>query len=572
MKKAESFKGFETWFNSFRMTYKMYVYVFAVFIGFQILITVLVNYILHGPKYAAFARYLSTARMRHPLPFDPVVDEYINYFFWQSLSIFIASSVIYFAYPFAIGFFKARAKKQSKTKHVSGAGLITPEEFAARIGKGDLPFGSFRLPWKEETKHCLTVGRPGTGKTVFLSQIVERLIQRKAKGIIYDFKGDYVSRFYDPKRDIIFNPLDRRCRGWNLFNDLKTKLDINVIASSLIPPAYTGDTFWNDAARGVFSGILHYLWQHNLRTNESIWKGVTAPGFDIHAWLQKTPEGQTGFRYIEDASSKQALSVFATMMQYTSAFEYMTTAETGFSVTEWLQNDKPGFIFVTNQSDVKDTLKPILSLFIDFLGKKLLSLPDDLERRVFFLLDEFGTLQRLSSIKELLITSRSKGGSCWIGIQDIGQLNKLYTQDVADTIVNSCGSSVMFAVSDPRTAKYLIDKIGDTEILETEQTVSMGVSNYRDGVSMTERRKRERLILDSELMNLPDLMAYAKVPNNPFITITNFEIQQYPVKATPFEIRENLILESIVEKNETLKSQIEGISLVQDPNETVSEV
>ena len=78
----------------------------------------------------------------------------------------------------------------------------------------------------------------------------------------------------------------------------------------------------------------------------------------IHAWLRNTPEGQTGFRYIEDASSKQALSVFATMMQYTAAFEYMSQAESNFSVTEWLSNDKPGFIFVTNQSDLKDTLKP----------------------------------------------------------------------------------------------------------------------------------------------------------------------------------------------------------------------
>ena len=72
------------------------------------------------------------------------------------------------------------------------------------------------------------------------------------------------------------------------------------------------------------------------------------------------------------------------MMQYTSAFEYMSQGESGFSITDWLSDDKPGFIFVTNQSDVKDTLKPILSLFIDFLGKKLLSLPDDLQRRVFF--------------------------------------------------------------------------------------------------------------------------------------------------------------------------------------------
>ncbi len=106
----------------------------------------------------------------------------------------------------------------------------------------------------------------------------------------------------------------------------------------------------------------------------------------------------------------------------------------------------------------------------------------------------------------------------------------------------------MFAVSDPRTAKYLIDKIGDTEILETEETLSMGVSNYRDGVSMTERRKRQRLIIDSQLMSLPDLNAYVKVPNNPFITLSTFTIKNYPVRTIPFIIRDNLILNIASEK------------------------
>jgi len=542
---TNSYKGFETWWNGIRMSVKMYLYVFFIFLALQIAITILASYLIHGHRYAILFRYITDTMKLHRSFDMEIMSEYFHYFFWQTLSLFIASAVIYFAFPFAIGMFKGRAQKQSTTKHLSGAGLISSEEFARQIGKGDLPFGSFRLPVKEETKHCLTIGRPGTGKTVFLSQVVERLKERNAKGVIYDFKGDYVSHFYDPERDIIFNPLDKRCKGWNLFNDIKTKLDINIIASSLIPSTYTGDTFWNDAARGVFSGILHYLWQQNRKTNAAIWEGVTTPGQQIHDWLQVTPEGQTGFRYIEDASGKQALSVFATMMQYTSAFEYMSSQDDNdFSLTDWLSNEKPGFIFVTNQSDVKDTLKPILSLFIDFLGKKLLSLSDDLQRRVFFLLDEFGTLQRLSSIKELLITSRSKGGSCWIGIQDIGQLNKLYTQDVTDTIVNACGTSVTFAVSDPRTAKYLIDKIGDTEILETEETLSMGVSNYRDGVSMTKRRRRQRLVIDSELMNLPDLQAYVKVPNNPFITLTKFNIKNYPVRTTPFIIRDSLVMKT----------------------------
>jgi type IV secretory pathway TraG/TraD family ATPase VirD4 len=558
--KNDTYKGFETWWNGIRMSMKMYIYVFIIFFVLQIFLTIGVSYFMHSQKYTVFARYIIGVLKLNRSPDMSMVSEYLTYFFWQNLSLFVASSIIYFAYPFTIGIFKARSNKQSSTKYVSGAGEVSNDEFVSKIGPGDLPIGSFRLPIKEENKHCLAIGRPGTGKTVFISQVVEGLIKRNAKAVIYDSKGDYTERFYDPERDVLFNPLDARCTGWCIFDDIKTKLDINNVASSLIPPTYSGESFWHDGARAVLSGILHHLWQHDTKTNQNIWGGVSASGVKIHSWLSKIPEGLNGLRYIEDHSSKQAIGVLSTMMQYTAVFEYMAQSTRNFSITEWLENKKPGFIFVTNQADTQETLRPVLSLFIDFLGKKLLSLSDDLNRRVFFLLDEFGSLQRLSSITQLLIASRSKGGSIWLGIQDMGQLKKLYTHDTATTIVNACGTSVMFAVADPDTAQYLIRKIGDTEILETEETLSMGVSNYRDGVSMTQRRKRQPLLLNSQLMNLPDLCAYAKVPNNSFITLTRFQLRDYKKKTVPFVIRPDLMLQNIVQKQQLIQADVQNIT------------
>lgn len=569
------YKGFETWWNSLRMAIKMHLYVLCIFFAVQILITIAITYFFYGPRYSAFAGYLLEMLKIHHAPDMEIISGHLKYFFLQNLYVFLGTGVVlFFAYPYAISKFKARSANQSSTKYLSGAGLLGSSEFVQQIGRGDLPIGSFRLPVNEENKHCLAIGRPGTGKTVLMSQVVERLIQRQGKAMIYDFKGDYTERFYDPSRDILFNPLDDRSIGWCVFDDIKTKLDINSVASSLIPPVLSGESFWHDGARAVFSGILHYLWQSDVKSNQDIWLGVTAPGKRIHEWLNEIPEGKNGFRYIEDYNSKQAIGVLSTLMQYASVFEYMKDGGDKFSVTEWLENGVPGFIYVTNQADTQDTLKPILSLFIDLLGKKLLSLPDDLQRRIFFLLDEFGTLQRLSSITQLLVASRSKGGSCWLGVQDIGQLKKLYTHDTATTIINACGTAVMFAVSDPDTAQYLVRKIGDTEILETEETLSMGVADYRDGVSMTQRRKRQPLLLNSQLMNLPDLQAYAKVPNNPFITLTNFRVRNYPRRTTPFIIRRDLILDSIVEKQQFLQANVQddtGLDIQDDFSKTASQ-
>lgn len=224
-------------------------------------------------------------------------------------------------------------------------------------------------------------------------------------------------------------------------------------------------------------------------------------------------------------------------------FEFMASADGDFSVKKWLENERPGFIFVTNYSDIKDTLKPILSLFIDLLGRKLLSLRDDYKRRIFFMLDEFGTLQRLSTIVELLTLSRSKGGSCWIGIQDIGQLDKIYTEKLRQAIVNACSGNLIFAVSDPVTARFLADKIGEIEYAETEETHhSMGTENKRDGISLMRRKRTEKLVLPSDIENLKDLECFLKLPNYD-LTKIKLEYKRFEDIHEPFIIRQDLKLE-----------------------------
>jgi type IV secretory pathway TraG/TraD family ATPase VirD4 len=322
-------------------------------------------------------------------------------------------------------------------------------------------------------------------------------------------------------------------------------MDIDAAAYSLISQSYMQDPFWNDAARDVFSGILHHLYQNDALSNVAIWTAVTAPISNIAGWLKETKGGERGYVYIQDASSKQAMSVAAVMMQYVKSFEYMSKVDGSFSITEWLNDPGPGTIFITNYADVKDTLKPILSLFVDLLGRKLLSMKDDRKRRIFFILDEFGTLQRLSTIKDLLTLSRSKGGAVFIGIQDKGQIDKIYSPEFSQSILNACGNSLIFRVSDPTTAKYLSDRIGRTEVLETDQTLSMGVADNRDGVSLMQRTREKDLVLPSEIMNLEDLEAYLKIANYS-ITKIRFHYKRYPESQEPFVVRDDLLLENIV--------------------------
>jgi len=529
------------------MNLKMYLYLCIGFFLTQCCITAAVSYYVFADLWSILVRYVIWSLVDFQVP-SHAVGPALS-LLRCSFVFFVMSGAVWLLYPFVLRFFAKRSKRQSADKYISGAKLFEERELNAQI-KNDkeevsLQFGKITVPRSAEIKHTLTIGRPGSGKTLSISRNLEILKDRNVKLIIYDFKGDYVSKFYDPGMDIIFNPLDSRGLDWNIFSEISIKTDIPAIAHSLIPPASQQDPFWNDAARAVFGGILHCLYQSNQRSNTAIWEMVSSKTEAITHTLADIPEAREGFTYIQDASSKQAMSVAAVLMQYTSCFQYMGPGNSSFSISSWLHDNQPGWIFVSNYADIQDTLRPVLSLFVDILSRKLLSMTDDYNRRIFFFLDEFGTLQRLSSIKNLLTLSRSKGGAVTIGVQDIGQLDKIYSPQLRQAIVNACGSSVIFAVSDPDTAEFLSRKIGEVEYSYIDENYSMGPEDMRDGLTLSRKEKTKRLFLPADLINLKDLECLVKLPNY-HVSRTRIPYRSYPDRNLPFVLRQGLKLENAV--------------------------
>jgi len=487
--------------------------------------------------------------------FNPRIEiiGYVQHTIANLKILLLGSCCCFLIYPILIIHFRRKTIKQNKLKYLRGSKLTSIQDYikALKIAQEqvDLPIGNIQMPFKVETRHCFIVGRPGVGKTVCISQVLERLIQRKERCIIYDFKGDYLTKFYNPSMDQIFNPLDQRTVGWNIFNEIQTPMDIESIATSLIPSSISlSEPFWNDAARDVFAGILHYLLQEKLTNNSELWSMLTSPIAFIAKCLKTTKGGERGYTYIQDASSKQALSVIAVMMQYTKCFEYMVHCDGNFSTNEWLENGN-GIIFVSNYANIQDTLKPILSLFVDLLGRRFLSMKESTDRRIFFMLDEFGTLQRLSTIIKLLTLSRSKGGSVFLGIQDFGQLDKLYSREYRQSIVNACGNSMIFSVTDSVSAKLCSERIGETEYMESKQSLSIGIDDSKSGANISDQKQKEFLLMPSEIMNLPELSAIVKFSGYQPV-ISKFIYKDFPDKADAFVLKKEFNLNKINEKSQ----------------------
>jgi type IV secretory pathway TraG/TraD family ATPase VirD4 len=562
----KAFKGFETWLSFLLMNMKMFKWILIasglLSAGFTSLVISNLNnrfWQISGWCLENMWWGLVNNTMK---VFRPAWD-----IFWHEfLQILLFYLTIFFIIlititVFAFRYFRKRSLNQEEDKYIDGAKFISSDKLLTLLSKEktSIPIADIKTPVDDETKHFFIVGRTGSGKTQTLKRVVTHLQTIGSKIILYDNKGDYVPTNYNKERDIIFNPIDERSTHWTIFNDCTSKMDIEqVICHGMIPGSGgSRDPFWANASREVFRGILYYCYRNKMYSNAKIWDVLSSGASKIVKILNTIPEGRTGREMILDSSSKQTQGIMAMLLQYTAILELMATEDGGFSIRKWLHDPKPGTLFLVNHSKSKDVLKPILTLLLEMASHEVLSMPDDYNRRIYFFLDEFGSLNNMSSIIELLTRARSKGASVWIGTQEIGQIEKVYGKESRQSIVNGCASKLILSIAEPETAKYFSDAIGQTEVLESSESMSMGPSDVRDGLTFTRSSKTKPLVLPSVFQQFPDMEGILKLSNYDYCKvkvpyISCKVLNQY------LEIRNDMLLESLIKKVDVSKKTVEN--------------
>lgn len=441
---------------------------------------------------------------------------------WEVAFTLKVTSLIYLTIPLTFFFFSKKAKRKEQTTFLRGSQIVTEKEFLSLLRGVEtyLPIGhKIKMPVEKEVQQTMIIGSTGTGKSQLLNAFLEKIKERGDRAIIFDPKPEFIKNFYSEEDgDLIFNVIDDRCLRWSLFNDIHDenfsmiRTNISAISNSLIPEPVQGDpnSYFSFAARDVFEGVLFSCLQKNEVENKDIWNLLSAPRNILASTFFAIPEARAGFRHLED-EGKTASNILSTLMAHTKFFEIMQDINGDFSIKNWVKNQKKGAIFVVNTPKVRDLMKPALSLLIDLAGREILSLEDDPKRRIFFLIDEFGALQRLSSLIDLLTIGRSKGAALVLASQDLGRVKNLYGPNLVNTLVNNCSTLINLRINEPETASYLEKLYGEFEVIEPEKSLSVGPNQVRDSLSTGMREKKKSLVLASELSSLPDLHFYTRI-------------------------------------------------------------
>jgi len=583
-----SFQGWEIFSHQWKMRAKMYAEISFILACLQFVIFLILCRVMIGSagfelawKYP-FAKLATVFFMNPAISFgggdisgvtfpagefsasalgnSGAVGNVVSRLYWRMYFAGILSCGVYFLLPVFVRWMYNRGEKALAVEHIRGMQLIQPEDLKKILSSkpGIIPLGPTKVPSDYEQEQILLAGKTRVGKTVATIQAIEAIRKANGKAIIHDFRGELTSRFFDESKDFIMNPLDARSTGWNIFDDVKSRMDISSICESLIPPSTGDDKFWCGAASNVLKGVMTWCYINNKRTNAELWKALTSPTAEIAKMCKATPAGAAGYKTIEDAAGKQAAGVIAVMMTYVSWLEF-TGDSGGFSIDTWLANDEGGFIFLTGTAAVKETIKPLTGLFVELLGKKILDLDEDEKRRIYFILDEFGNMQKLPTLPDLLTGAGAKGAIFWVAIQDVARIQKVYGRELAETILNSCGTYLILKLKDPATAKVFSESMGQVQYWDANRSYRMSANDNSDVETVSRQRQTDWLVMPSEIMSLPKLHGYLMVPeNNPAKIVLDIRPENRRAPQHPnFVLRPGYLLEDLVDMKDALWDDVE---------------
>lgn len=378
-----------------------------------------------------------------------------------------------------------------------------------------------------ENRHMLFCGTPGTGKSVATKELMDQVRSKAQRAVVYDIDQAFIAEFYRPGKDIILNPLDDRCPNWNIWKECTDFSDYRRIAESMMPDHLAAsDSFWISAARNVFAAALGKLQEQNRCYTPTLLEYLFSSNTD---GLHQLVKGTVAEPLTTDKLEKMAMSIVATLATYCSSLLYVkeskNTEENTFSIREWVKQDSDSWLFITTTQEKKSTLKPLFSVWVDIAIHTLLSLAPNLQRKIWFLTDEFASLHRLPSVMDLISRSRKYGGCFVATVQDFSQIQSIYGKEDASTLIGLFGTRLYFRIGDTMSARMASEYFGKAEISEAREGLSYGAHEMRDGMSISRHIREEPIVMESEIMLLNDLEAFIKMPGEWPVTQLKFKLK-----------------------------------------------
>ena len=259
---------------------------------------------------------------------------------------------------------------------------------------------------------------------------MQQIEERGETAIVYDPALDYTPEFYRPERgDAILNPLDERMPYWSPGDELRHPAEALTLATSLFPDRRNENQFFVEGPRKIFAHLLTYR-----------------PTPEQMAWwmcheeeIDQRVKGTQYAAMIDKQAPAQRSGILASLNMVADSLKLLPSeneANGRWSAAEWSKQRK-GWLFLTSTSETRERLLPLTSLWLDTLVLRLMNQGQTSSHKVWFVLDELATLQRLPQLHTAVTENRKSNNPVVLGFQGRSQLETRYGHEAEAMLVTA---------------------------------------------------------------------------------------------------------------------------------------
>ena len=479
---------------------------------------------------------------------NTIVTDYrakATYYAWIAL----IPSVAAFLIAFIVFYFQGR--RLDGDEHVRGTHLVSHKDlqrwteqkwkaYRKQFGKTfktgpQYTVAGIKFPPNAVEAQTAICGTVGTGKSNAIKELLTTVREHNGRAVIYDRMGAYVRDFYDPSRDVIINPFDLRSKVWTPFAEAETAQFFTQMAEVLIPDRQSGgDQFWTQAARIVFDYAAQQIFKSGTWSNKRLRDAILEiPAEELSELIQATP----GKHFFNEDIKKTSGSIRANLIAELRFLEFLRDDGEVFAIRDWIKSDKEGFVFLTGDAEHAAATRNIISTIFEIAANALMTCEESNDPRVWFIMDEVPTLNRMPFLPKSLAEIRQFGGAFVVGYQVYSQLEDIYGDKAAQTIAGNLNNRIIFNTPDADTAERFSKALGSEDVEERRESITVGAHETRDGVGFMSQRTERRIVTASQIQSLPQFEGYVRFAYDAptaFVRFQPFETEPKAPKFMPY--------------------------------------
>ena len=302
---------------------------------------------------------------------------------------------------------------------------------------------------------------------------------------------------------------------------INSEIDVDVIANTIVKgqssESGNSDPYWDDMAEMLLKALIYYLMavrpeeEQNLASCSELVRAANSNGGNnlLTELINQLPYDHPARMYyksIEIAPEKTYGSILSSLQSKLGKFDSKEIAEVTSTDTINFEDigSKKTAVYVIS-SDTHKAYDFLLTIFFSQMIQQLYDFADKnggrLKVPTFFILDEFANIGQIPDFDKKISTSRSRGISFSVILQNLDQLEAVYEKSY-ETIMGNCDTHVFLGSNSYKTVEYFSKALGEKTISRESLSVNRDKQFHRQGYSDSDQMMARALMTPDELRRM----------------------------------------------------------------------